>query len=56
MKWYIWVFIIGATFAAGYFTGDMVAKNIAKKLAAKKTVPNVGPANLPYTGGAVVTG
>lgn len=33
MKWYIWVLIVVVLFAAGYFTGDMVAKNKAAKLA-----------------------
>lgn len=58
MKWYIWVFIIGATFAAGYFTGDMVAKNIAKKLAAKKAVVPIKTvvSSGPVGGSTAVTG
>lgn len=32
----MWVLIVVVLFAAGYFTGDMVAKNKARKLAEKK--------------------
>lgn len=43
MKWYIWVLIVVTLFAAGYFTGDMVAKNKAAKLeAAKRTGLGLG--------------
>lgn len=50
MKWYIWVLVVAVVFAAGYFTGDMVAKNTAKKLAAKKTVnPSTGLGTPPAT-------